>query len=141
MYSIIIIFISHIVNHRQLSCHHVSDVSILQIKKNDVDMKFTEFDRSKDPNYITHCLETMIVKSHISVSKVKLISDASPICQLEVKGITPPLQVDLATNSYDNLSILGTIESQYSNIKTGPVETVAVHAGTYTAPRINYFLL
>jgi len=66
----------------------------------------------------------MILKSHITISKVGQSSSTSPNCQLIVKGITPSLHVDLSTSCYDNLTILGTIESQSSNINTGPVETV-----------------
>lgn len=64
----------------------------------------------------------MILKSVITVIKENSLNDTSPNCHLIVKGIAPPLQVDLCTDSNDNLTILGTIETASSNMSTGPVK-------------------
>ena len=59
----------------------------------------------------------MILKSYITITKIEYSSDTSPNCHLLVKGIAPPLQVNLCSDCYDNLNILGTIESCSTNIK------------------------
>ena len=59
----------------------------------------------------------MILKSYITITKVEYSSDTSQNCQLLVKGITPPLQVNLCSDCYDNLTILNTIKSRSTNIK------------------------
>ena len=63
----------------------------------------------------------MILKSHITITKAEYVNNTSPNCQLIVKGIVPSLQVDLCTDHYDNLTILGTIESHSNKLSTGPV--------------------
>ena len=63
----------------------------------------------------------MILKSYITVTKAEYFNDTLPNCQLIIKGIVPPLQVDLCTDQYDNLTILGTIESHSKIVNTGPV--------------------
>ena len=75
----------------------------------------------KDPNYKEYKLLTMILKSRITVSKVDYVNNTSPDCQLIVKGIVPSLEVDLCTDQYDNLTILGTIDTHSSKVNTEPV--------------------
>ena len=75
----------------------------------------------KDPNYKEYKLLTMILKSRITVNKEDYFNNALPNCQLIVKGIVPFLQVDLCTDHYDSLTILGTIESHSDKVSTGPV--------------------
>ena len=68
----------------------------------------------------------MILKSYITITKdVSDISEEN--CQLVVKGIAPPLQVDLCSDCYDSLTILGTIESRSTNVKAGPVEVAGMY--------------
>ena len=98
-----------------------------QIKKKDVNKEFQEYDKKKDPYYIDYKLLTMISKSHITVTK----SDYARNCQLLVKGIKPPLQVDLCIEHHNNLTIDGIIESRSSNRKGGPVEVLG--SGMYVA--------
>ena len=64
----------------------------------------------------------MILKSVITVIKENSLNDTSPNCHLIVKGISPPLQVDLCTDCDNNLTIYGTIESKFSNMNTPPVK-------------------
>ena len=77
-----------------------------------------------DPNYKENKLLTMILKSYITVTKADYASYTSPNCQLTVKGIVPPLQVDLCTDWHDNLTIMGTVESRSSTTRAGPLEVV-----------------
>ena len=70
----------------------------------------------------------MIFKSVITVIKENSLHDTSPNCHLIVKGIAPPLQVDLCTDRNDNLTILGTIETESSNKSIGLVK---VSTGMY----------
>ena len=85
-------------------------------------MGFLDFDKKKDPYYKENKLLTMILKSYITTARD--VNDKSENCQLVVKGIIPPLQVDLCGNCYDGLTILDTTESHSSNNKTGPVKVV-----------------
>ena len=73
--------------------------------------------------HIEHNLSTIIPKSLIRVSKAEQLTSTSPECHLVVKGIIPPTQVNLSTmaNCYGHLTLVGTIASKSSNIKTGPM--------------------
>ena len=64
-------------------------------------------------------MNTLIPKSIITVS-----SSSNKVvphhCRLIIKGIRPPMQIDLST-SCDDLTLVGTVASRSSNIKVGPL--------------------
>ena len=93
----------------------------------------------------TDVLYTIVQKSVIRVKKTIASDIPSSNCQLIIRGIEPYQQVDLCTDHYINLTLIGTIDSRsITNINAGPVPVSA--SSEYIASYIciivaNYLIL
>ena len=80
----------------------------MQIKKKDVDKMFSNFYNKERLFHAQYKLSLAIQKCMVRVSKATHLSSTPPNYQLIVKGITPPLQVDLCASYYDNVDLVST---------------------------------